>query len=631
MTTEQAALVFVVPDDDAESVVQKVLATGAQQVNLLVSDAATALRDPAQALRLQQAAEAGGVEVILISGDPATLAAAQQSKLVTLAVSGSRVLHPGAVASPPPEPRASESGRLAADLSDADAAFLNALDDLDAFPAASRDADADFAADLDNLDFDAAPPPPRQRVRPEDIELSVAERQRAASHDTASRATARPQPSSTAAVDTQPIPRRGAVVPAPPPEAQTARNPWLIPALSAALIFLLLAIGAVLLFGDRTTVTIAPPARVDAVVPVPDLPLPIASPGMGGTDTAIEAEALASNVAFGAEGVVSEGTLAPSGTANGVVTILSLNNQPITLPAGTEFIAVQPNGQEVPFVSGADVVVPSATTQDTGAQVVTSRGQIDVAVSARSAGSASNVDANSIRRMILPDGQSFNVDAGTILVRHNALVGGSESEVRIVKDSDVQPVLAAALTGLDADARRQLAGLASAAGLALEETTISPRRSELEQLQGFEAFVSPAVGETLDPNNPAFSVTVQARYAALATPAGRVLEDQIPAVFTEQLRQAGLISPGDCRAPFVTDWNWNGAVLTVDGEIRPDPACGAGLDAAVYNQVREAVRGKSRAEAAAALDALVAQGVIGSYTLPDRATLPGWDWQIRVE
>jgi hypothetical protein len=216
-------------------------------------------------------------------------------------------------------------------------------------------------------------------------------------------------------------------------------------------------------------------------------------------------------------------------------------------------------------------------------------------------------------------------------VRHNALLGGSESEVRIVKDSDVQPVLAAALTGLDADARRQLAGLASAAGLALEETTISPRRSELEQLQGFEAFISPAVGETLDPNNPVFSVTVQARYAALATPAGRVLEDQIPAVFTEQLRQAGLISPGDCRAPFVTDWNWNGAVLTVDGEIRPDPACGAGLDAAVYNQVREAVRGKSRAEAAVALDALVAQGVIGSYTLPDRATLPGWDWQIRVE
>ncbi len=665
MTTDQAALIFVLPGENAESVMQKVLETGASRVNVLVSDAATALRNPAQAARLQQAAVADGIELILISADPETLAAARKSNIATLTVSGAPILAPGlGMAAPqvlPPEPRASASGRLAADLSDGDAEFLKSLDDLDLAPSLSRDADdvelaaafdsltsalndaprrqsdpdADFAADLDSIDIaaTAAPTAPRQRIRPEDIELSATERARAAGHSAPppSRPAPRPQPGPAAEAATQPIPRRGAVVPVPADERRAVRNPWLIPALSAVLLFLLLAIGLVLVLGNRATVTIAAPVRPDAVVPITDLPLPLASPGSGDTSTAIAAEALASDVAFSVEGRITEGTLAPSGTASGVVQILNLNTQPFSLPAGTEFIAVQPNGQEVPFVSNANVSVPPATTQDTGAQVVINRGQIDVAVSARSAGSASNVEANSIRRVVLPGGQSFSVESGTLTVRHNALGGGSESEVRIVKESDVSSVLAAALTGLDTEARRQINGLAAARGLVLEETTITPRRSELEQLQGFEYFVSPAVGETLSPESATFSVTTQARYAALATPVGQTLQDQIAAVFTEQLRQAGLISPGDCQAPFVTDWAWTGSVLTVDGDIRPDPACGDDLDATVYNQVREAVRGKSRADAAAALDALVAQGRIGSYTLPDQATLPGWDWQIRVD
>jgi hypothetical protein len=43
------------------------------------------------------------------------------------------------------------------------------------------------------------------------------------------------------------------------------------------------------------------------------------------------------------------------------------------------------------------------------------------------------------------------------------------------------------------------------------------------------------------------------------------------------------------------------------------------------------VRGKSREEADAALQALVAQGLIGSYTLPSNAQMPSFDWQIDIE
>ena len=138
---------------------------------------------------------------------------------------------------------------------------------------------------------------------------------------------------------------------------------------------------------------------------------------------------------------------------------------------------------------------------------------------------------------------------------------------------------------------------------------------------------------TWPPRSPRFTLTVQASYSALGVPADRPLDRQLGPVLTEQLLQAGRISVGDCRAPAVTSWSWDGERLLVDGQIGPDtlsPGCQGGLDQAALDQVREAVRGKTRAEAQAALDALVAQGVIGGYTLPDVQRLPEWDWQLTV-
>jgi hypothetical protein len=285
-------------------------------------------------------------------------------------------------------------------------------------------------------------------------------------------------------------------------------------------------------------------------------------------------------------------------------------------------------------VSTSEVLVPGATTADQGAQIVTTRGQAQVPVSARSPGSGSNVDANTIRRMTPPGGPAFNTDGGNLIVTNEPIGGGSEQEVRIVKDADVQARLEAALTSLDSEARRQLDGLAQARGLAVDDTTITPRREDLAQLQGFELSVNPPVGSALDAANPRFTVTVQAHYSALATPPDAPIREQIGGAFAEQLRQAGTLQPGDCRAPAVTGWRWDGEGLLVDGQVAPDtqsPGCGGGLDNAALAQVREAVRGKSRAEAEAALQALVAQGVIGSYELPETAQLPGFDWQITIE
>ncbi len=567
--------------------------------------------------------------------------------------------------------RGGVSSHLAEDLSAGDAAFLDALDDLDALPparpagqAADDDdifaalddlsatlnsapargaptADDDFVDALDSIGADeadmrqrpAAPAAPR-RIRPEDIELSAEEKARAT--QTGRRGAAPPAPRPARSAATQPMPaRRGPLYEEEAaPYAPPRRQSWLVPVLIVIILLVGAAVAAALLLGGGATVIVTTPVRPDQIEPISAMPIPLAAPGSGGAGTAVEAEGISSDVAVSVSGQITESTMAPSGTARGTVTIYSGSPQLITLPAGTEFIAVKPDGQEVPFVSGADATIPPATTSDQGAQIVTTRGLASVNVTARSAGSASNVDGNTIGRIQVPGGQTFNVSSGALLVQHGPITGGSEDQVRIVKDSDVQALLAEGLTQLDSQARQQLQGLAAARSLQLEPTTIMPRRAELQQLEGFEYTVSPAVGETVDPQNPTFSVTIQAHYSALTTAPSAPIEGQLGKALAEQLGQAGLLQPGDCKAPAITGWRWDGERLTVDGQIAPntqDPACGPGLSDGAIKQVRDAVRGKSRGDAEAALQALQNQGLIGTYVLPDVDRLPGWDFQLRIE
>jgi hypothetical protein len=397
------------------------------------------------------------------------------------------------------------------------------------------------------------------------------------------------------------------------------------------LLILLTTIAALLLLRSRVTVTVTAPLRPELVEPVAALPLPLTTLGSG-TTTAIAAEVVGEQVAFSVQGEVVEGTLSPSSSARGTVTIFNSTPQEVQLPVGTEFVALRSDGQEVAFLSLTDLMIPASTTTDTGAQIITNRGQASVEVEARSPGSGSNVGENSVQRITPPGGFTFNAGMGGLLVQHNPLTGGAEAEVRIVKDSDVAKLLASALEGLDAEARRRLADRATNRGLTLELTTIQPNRTELEQLQGFEQVIDPGLGQEA---TPGFTLTVQANYSALVTAPERPLERQLGSAFIEQLRQAGLLMPGDCRTSAVTDWRWDGTALQlfVEGQIVPDtstPGCGGELSREFLDQVREAVRGKSRAEAEAALNAMVASGLIGSYRLPATDYLPGWDWQVEV-
>jgi hypothetical protein len=647
MPRDETALVMVLPEDGADVVLRKLRSAGARSVQLLVAEGAVALRRPEVAARINDLAIAEGIEVTLISSDGPTVEAARAGGIQTLRVDESRVLAPR---------RSARTDRPATPYSTrvierpAAPAFPDELDAPPRPAAAPAPAPAVFPDELD------APPRPPAARRPAPAALSD-EQLLAASFGLDAPAAPRPAPAAPAApvpaapaapvpaaprpapaqapgpAPTTRAPRAAAPAPAarPLPEAPPRRRGWPIAA-ALALLALLLAAGGLWLWTSRVTVAVAAPVRSDDVTPFTALPVPIAPAGAASA-SAVVAEPLSAEASVTEGGEVTEGTLTPSGTASGVVNILNSSAQSILLPAGTEFVAVKGDGQEVPFVSGGEVLVPGATTADQGAQIVTTRGQAQVPVSARSPGSGSNVEANTVRRITPPGGPTFSANAGSLIVTNPPIEGGSEQEVRIVKDSDVQKLFAPALEALDAQARAQLDAQARERGFTVDPSTIAPRRAELEQLQGFDYTVDPPVGATLDNANPRFTLTVRAAYTALAAPPDRPVSAQLGAAVTEQLRQSGEIKPGDCRAPAVTAWRWDGQGLVVDGEVQPDrqsPRCQGGLDAAALAQVRDAVRGKSRAEADAALQALVDQGVIGSYTLPDRAGMPAFDWLITV-
>jgi hypothetical protein len=219
-----------------------------------------------------------------------------------------------------------------------------------------------------------------------------------------------------------------------------------------------------------------------------------------------------------------------------------------------------------------------------------------------------------------------------LTITHNAIGGGADEELRVIKESDVRRYLAQALTDLDQEARRQLDGLAIARNLRLEPTTVSPSRAELEQLAGFELIVDPPIGTSLPRDNPFFTITVQSRYSGLAIRDDTTFfQRQLADAFNAQLIQNGQLRPGNCRAAFVQGWRWDGATLRVDGGIGPDPACGSDLDPATRAAIQNAVLGRTRAEAEAALQALVVSGRLAGFELPDGVErFPGWSWQVRI-
>jgi hypothetical protein len=565
---------------------------------------------------------------------------------------------------PPVEPASSSSADedFAAGLDDF-SDMMNAYADEQraevARPDASRhgdqeqDRDDAFAADMDDLsaafesDADTrhpvepvpsagasagAAPPPRPRIRPEDIELSSDEKARANKVRGASTTHERrkPQPAPRREPRERPLIDVGAEEAAP----QRKRS-WLLPVLVVALVLLLLVAAFVLFrdtimgalpFGRSVTVTVQLPQPPSEPQPIIDQPIPISQVGSSGSALAVEAEEIRAAVAYTETGRVAEGVMTPSGTARGAITIFNNTPQQIVLPEGTEFIGVNPQGNPVTFASDAAVAIPPSSTSDQGAQVIITRGQADVFLTARAPGSGSNIEANTINQIVPPGQAPISTGAGTLLLQHGPITGGTEEMVYIVKDTDVQDALSRAVPGLGNRARQILDQQANAStGLSLEVTTITLDPAGDQEDQGYTVTVIPPVGQPVaDPENPTFQVVVAGEFSALATPVGNSLQEQLQRVLPAQLASEGRLPRGMGVAFDPDDWQWDGAMLTVDGMLEPTGEVLA-LDAETRLAILNAIRGHSRSEAQAALDAFIAQGVISDYAIPeDVDRIPNW-------
>jgi hypothetical protein len=170
---------------------------------------------------------------------------------------------------------------------------------------------------------------------------------------------------------------------------------WFALALLGCLLGILL--WAVLL---RITITLIPPLGEARVVPLTDVEFPIAA--IGKSDSMqIEAVRLENTVTITETGEALTEVPMPDGRAKGTVMVINMLEQAVTLPQGTEFIA-SGGGGEVRYMLDAPATVPPAVTTSTLTSRTTEYGKVEVAVTARSAGSASNVGENKVTTMLLP-------------------------------------------------------------------------------------------------------------------------------------------------------------------------------------------------------------------------------------
>ncbi|MEO7910153.1 MAG: hypothetical protein ABIV47_10930 [Roseiflexaceae bacterium] len=690
MAAGESALVPIAPDDSIESIASRIRGEGATHVQLLVPDGTAALQSLGGFQRLLQKLAADNVSLLLISSDEQTLNAARLSQVETVGVQGARVSIPsarggvsntGAAAdryatrsfqAEPLDRRDAEfldaldqvpADDRDFDLRDEDADLYAALDDLpDTFqrpkPASRADArydsgDDDFAAALDDWsDLDSTDMPTRPSARPDRDFDPAARRFNAADFDlaeddgrarsgrratgaqrvraeaklaTTSGATARRPLATTSSrlrdydEDEDLAPRRD-------------RSRALTPLLIALVLVLVLAAALGFWFlNSRVTITITPPASAASEHPFTSEIIPLVQPG-DSSNAAVQAVPVGASADAVVTGQVQTETLSPSGTAKGEITIINTIGNAVPIPKGSEFIGKNSAGQDVRFSVDNDVTVPGATSSSSLSGSNTTYGQINVAVIARSPGSASNVDVNSVTQLLMAGQQPIVSQNSNFIFQNAAITGGSEQPQRIVTEADVQAILAQALTTLYANGNQALLSQIDETKVVIDATTITPSAEALGDPKNYDPpLVEPAVGQPVDSNNPVFTVTVRANFNALVTPIGRTVADQLQTVVPQFFfqRPDRPCKASERQGTRVDASHWDGEKLSIDGAISCVPI--GGLPPETISKVRDSVKNQPRDAAIRGMEQLKQEGLIGSYQLPDQAQFPRFDWLITVQ
>lgn len=371
----------------------------------------------------------------------------------------------------------------------------------------------------------------------------------------------------------------------------------------------------------RTTVVLVPPLGESRVVPLTNIEMAVVPIGEGsGMD--IEAVKLETTVTIVENGEAVSEVPMPDGRARGMVRIINLLDQDINLPAGTEFIAQGANN-DVRLMVDAPAVVPRAVTTSTLTSRTTEYGQIEVAVTARSAGSASNVAENQVTTLLLPGQGAISSNQGQIILQNPPISGGSETVRRIVSEDDVSRLLGSALAKAYAQALTELQAEAQQRLLSVDPNTMSPSLTELGDPQVYGVpRIEPSVGTVLDAGSAEVRLSIQVGFVAYAVkseqPVASQLQQAVPLRF--QGGKNPVCKVGELPSTRIDDWYVQGAAVFINGmiECAPQMPVAEPILAALPAQLA----GQPVERAREILDGLRAQGAISDYQLPPRQTLP---------
>jgi hypothetical protein len=410
-------------------------------------------------------------------------------------------------------------------------------------------------------------------------------------------------------------------------EPRVRNIPFPLPAVIAfTAVLLLLAFGVIWFFSNRTTVNVWPAATADNRRSFSNEILPFAEPGNTVDGATVQARALTVDADVTVPGQASK-VQAPLGVARGQVVLLNRLGQAIDLIEGTEFVGVNPAGQEVRFLIDAPATVPPAVTTTSSEGTSTRFGRLEVGISARSPGSASNIEANTISQIVLP-GQAPIPSGGNLTISHDPIGGGTEGEVFVVTENDINAVLGTALNQLFETGRQRL--LSEAGNGTPDSSTIFPDSAALSLPENYEiSVINPGLGQQVpDQNNPVFSLTVRGRFSALAVPENTTLVRQLEQVVPLFLLQSGGMPNCPQPATRVTGYRWDGQRLRFDAEV--NCPTNTPLPDSTLDRIRESIRGRSQADAQVVLTEFQQQGLIGGFELPEAAQLPSFDLLLTI-
>lgn len=371
----------------------------------------------------------------------------------------------------------------------------------------------------------------------------------------------------------------------------------------------------------RTTITVVPPLGEARVVPLSDVEFPIV--GIGEADNMqVAAVRLEQTITITETGEALAEAPMPDGRAAGQVRVINMLDQVISLPVGTEFVAQGVNG-DVRFMLDQPVTIPAAVTTSSLTGRTTTYGDAMVAVTARSAGSESNVGVDAVTTLLLPGQGAISSDDGQIILRNDAISGGSETVKRIVSEADMARLLGAALSRAYAQAQTELTAQAQQRMLQLDMATLDPDPVALGTPEIYGSPVlNPPVGTVLEPQNAGVSLSVTITFRVYATQADKTVQAQLQKAVPERFQGGNtpICRVGEIPAFRVDSWTIRESTVRINGEIRCSPQMP--IDPVVLARLPAQLANTSNEEARAILESLKTQGIISAYSLPNRDRLP---------